>query len=260
MNYLFKFSKILVIMIANSLYLIKTRAPANLFGALYTNILERRRLRKLYENQIEAFASKRSKLKISTDWFSDNIPFWLFIFDKFEFSKKNIKALEIGSWEGLSSYFFLTTLPKLELTCVDTWEGGDEHKDGKVVSLESLNNIEKNFDENILPLKQKLTKYKGTSYSFFNTNSMRCYYDFIYIDGSHYCSDVIVDALKSFDMLKPGGVMVFDDYFWRVYPDAIDNPASAINLFLRLKQGSYETLMLYSQLVIVKASHRNERK
>jgi hypothetical protein len=56
-------------------------------------------------------------------------------------------------------------------------------------------------------------------------------------------------------MLKPGGVMFFDDYFWRHYPKAIDNPAAAINAFLRLKQGEYKIVRIYSQVVIEKVSH-----
>tara|TARA_R110002110_G_scaffold119309_2_gene293735 strand:+ start:19812 stop:20003 length:192 start_codon:yes stop_codon:yes gene_type:complete len=57
-----------------------------------------------------------------------------------------------------------------------------------------------------------------------------------YVNGSHHKNDVIIDAVKCFEMLKVGGIMIFDDYFWQYYPDAIDNPAGAINTFLRLKK------------------------
>jgi hypothetical protein len=57
-------------------------------------------------------------------------------------------------------------------------------------------------------------------------------------------------------MLKVGGVMIFDDFFWQYYPKAIDNPAAAINLFLRLKRGSYKIIRLYYQIAIIKTADR----
>ena len=85
---------------------------------------------------------------------------------------KPIKALEIGSWEGLSSHFILSTLSKAHLTCVDTWEGADEHKDGTAASQDTLNQIESKFNQNLKPFKHRLIKYKGTSSSFFEANPL----------------------------------------------------------------------------------------
>ena len=39
-------------------------------------------------------------------------------------------------------------------------------------------------------------------------------YDIIYIDGSHATSDVLEDAVLSYRLLKPGGLLIFDDYHW----------------------------------------------
>ena len=36
--------------------------------------------------------------------------------------------------------------------------------------------------------------------------------DLIYIDGSHLAKDVLSDAILSWKLLKPSGVMIFDDY------------------------------------------------
>ena len=51
--------------------------------------------------------------------------------------------------------------------------------------------------------------------------------------------------------------MIFDDYFWRYYPRAIDNPAAAINVFLKFKKGSYKIVRLYWQIIIEKTNDRN---
>lgn len=239
------------------IYLANTHAPLNVFVSFFKLLKDRKSLRRKYKSQRQSFEKLKLNLQLSTDWFSGHLPYWLSMIDEHDLRKPNIKALEIGSWEGLSSYFILSEMPGAHLTCVDTWEGADEHKDGSVSSALVLNQIEQTFDKNLLPFKSRLTKYKGTSLSFFNSNHSLCHYDFIYVDGSHHIDDVIVDAFKSFEMLKVGGIMVFDDYFWRYYPQALDNPAAAINIFLRVKKGSYKIIKLYYQIAIIKTAARH---
>ena len=115
-----------------------------------------------------AFEKTKLNLKLSKDWFSNSIPYWLSVFDEYRLRSVNVKALEIGSWEGLSSYFILSELPKAQLTCVDTWKGADEHVDGTESSKIVLSKIEQNFDNNLSQFSSRLTKYKGTSLSFFS--------------------------------------------------------------------------------------------
>lgn len=54
--------------------------------------------------------------------------------------------------------------------------------------------------------------------------------------------------------------MVFDDYFWRYYPRYIDNPAGAINLFLKMKKDQYKIIRFYYQIIIIKTSDRYTRQ
>ncbi len=174
-------------------------------------------------------------------------------------SRESIDALEIGSWEGLSSYYLLQTLPNAKLTCVDTWDGADEHRDGTFSTAETLSRIEGVFDANLLRFSGRLTKFKGTSLSYFHHNFEKSeVFDFIYVDGSHYCDDVIVDAVNCLRLLKIGGIMVFDDYLWNHYPRVTDNPAAAINTFLKLKRSSCKIVRMYGQLIIEK-THSGQR-
>ena len=235
-------------------YLIKTLAPVKLiikytlFKFTHTFITQ-----KFLADQNQ-FISSSKKLKLSNDWFTRFIHFWLLAFDKNKIStKKNMNILEIGSWEGLSSYFILKTFKNATLTCVDTWQGSDEHLE-KNASLykKTLSKVENTFNQNLSVFKKRLIKFKGTSYSFFNTHNEKNVYDLIYVDGSHHSNDVLIDAIKSFEALKAGGLMIFDDYFWKYYPDALDNPAAAINTFLNLKKGSYKIILSYYQLIIKK--------
>ena len=57
-------------------------------------------------------------------------------------------------------------------------------------------------------------------------------YDFIYVDGSHTTKDVLVDAVLSYDLLKLGGIITFDDYLWKGYDNHLLNPKTGIDCFL----------------------------
>ncbi|MBL7003783.1 MAG: class I SAM-dependent methyltransferase [Gammaproteobacteria bacterium] len=239
-------------------YLKSTFAPPDVLYSLLFGKFNKGRITKPYLSEQHKFRGLLLQLNLSNDWFTNNIPFWLYAFNKYNLKeKKKLNILEIGSWEGLSSYFILHSLPNANLTCVDTWEGADEHKSGDAATKDALSKIETSFDKNLLPFKNRLTKYKSTSFSFFNDNPKEKIFDMVYIDGSHHCDDVIIDAIKSFQMLKVGGIMIFDDYLWQYYPRDIDNPAAAINVFLKLKEGSYKVVRVYYQLIIEKISDNN---
>lgn len=57
--------------------------------------------------------------------------------------------------------------------------------------------------------------------------------DLIYVDGSHFAKDVLLDAALGFELLNIGGVMLFDDAVsWR-YGDSIhDSPKQAVDAFI----------------------------
>ncbi|CAG8782373.1 43082_t:CDS:2 [Gigaspora margarita] len=60
-------------------------------------------------------------------------------------------------------------------------------------------------------------------------------FDFIYIDGSHESHDVSSDAILSWNLLKEGGIMIFDDYEWDFFEEYL-NPRIAIDSFLKCYQ------------------------
>lgn len=82
-------------------------------------------------------------------------------------------------------------------------------------------------------------------------------FDLIYVDGSHHGDDVMLDVVLFFEHLKVGGVMILDDYLWRYYPRSAEEPARAINSFLRLCEGRHKLLMAYRQVAIVKTTERS---
>jgi predicted O-methyltransferase YrrM len=155
----------------------------------------------------------------SYDWFGHIQPFWDILIPQF----KPLKILEIGSFEGRSSTYIIDNCSKygeIELFCIDTWEGSDEHAALNV----GVSEIEDRFKQNVSLAIQNatnrvvLTMAKGTSYSMLSRmiceNKYYNYFDLIYIDGSHYASDVLTDGCMSYNLLKEGGIMIFDDYRW----------------------------------------------
>ena len=99
----------------------------------------------------------KDQLKIEQDWFSHNINSLDFFFKKVDYYKKEINMLEIGSYEGNSSVFFLKYFSKLKLTCVDTFEGSLEQGD------KDFNMIYNNFKLNVSEYKNRLKVIKNSS-------------------------------------------------------------------------------------------------
>ena len=78
-------------------------------------------------------------------------------------------------------------------------------------------------------------------------------FDVVFVDGSHFSDDVIVDSALSWRLLKPNGIMIFDDYLWRYERYGWGrNPSKAVNLFLRLVRGDFELLHVGQQVAIRK--------
>ncbi len=186
------------------------------------------------------------------DWFTHNVPYWMEVFDRCGLRNRRINALEIGSFEGLSACFLLRQLPLAKLTCVDAWAGSNEYPE-----FDHFDVVEEAFDRNVAPWHGQITKYKGLSFRYFAALEESDRYDFVYIDGSHHADDVIADAIRGFAHLKIGGVMILDDYLWRWYPRLNENPAIAINAFLRLIEGRYRLVMVYYQIALVKTAERS---
>lgn len=233
---------------ANCLYLVLSRAPLAVLWH-YLLGLSQFKQRQHYHVAREKFRSLMASKTFSNDWFTNNIPYWLPLFEAQRLLSKPLKMLEVGSWEGGSSLYLLTAFPQAHLTCVDTWQGADEHKGSALVK-----STESHFDSNLAEVSSRLTKFKGTSYQFFGSHPATERFDVIYIDGSHHGDDVMNDALKALQLLKPGGLLIFDDYLWREYADWRNNPAPAINAFLRLKAKQVKVIAAYYQLIVQKTT------
>ena len=238
-------------------YLRRISTPFFVISRYLLNFQSNKTLKLKYKSEYEQYLLNRQNLDFSLDFFDINSVYMHDLIDCFDLSSKSLEILEIGSWEGLSSHFFLTNLPKSRITCVDTWEGSPEHK-GANSLLPKLDKIEFRFERNISEYQDRVTVKKGTSLAFFSNNSFQCEFDIVYIDGSHHADDVVLDAIFGFNSLAVGGFMIFDDYLWDYFVRESDNPAGAVNLFLILRMGEYELLNVYHQLIIRKTSKSSD--
>lgn len=145
------------------------------------------------------------------------------------------KFLEVGSHEGRSACYLIEKLANdadIEIHCVDVWRYSE---------------VENRFDRNIATAismvknSVKLKKHKGRSDVMLSKmihSGKTNYFDFIYIDGSHWATDVIFDAVAAFRLCRVGGVIAFDDYLWHdpssSQKDILRGPKPAIDAFTSL--------------------------
>ena len=119
-------------------------------------------------------------------------------------------------------------------------------------------NVFERFRLNTQWARDRVEVFRQTSSDYFlTTHGLTDLFDLIYIDGSHHGADVIRDALNGFNCLKPGGVMIFDDFLWRYYANSNKNPWSAINFFLRLYHDELVVLR-FGEQVHIKKVHQDK--
>ena len=198
------------------------------------------------------------KYKFTTEWFDIAIPTWTELFVN---NKKQIKdVLEIGCYEGRATVWLCENVlnePGSTYEVVDTF-GGSLSESGMIHDKEQLEQgalaIEENFRHNIQFFPDiEFTVHKGLSQKILPQLEKK-EYDLIYIDASHRADDTLVDAYFAHKLLKPGGILIFDDFGWKDPKDLspINSPELGIRMFYQLYQSEYELLFEGYQVGFVK--------
>jgi predicted O-methyltransferase YrrM len=188
------------------------------------------------------------KYIFTEDWFSGNIPVWSQCLAKLK-DKADLKFLEIGSFQGKSTVWLLENIltnPSSTLTCIDTFEGSIENTEQQKYKLFEI------FQHNIEPFKNQVEWIRGYSQDAMRSMPRTPTFDFIYIDGSHDGPDVLEDSVLAFPMLKPGGVLIWDDYGWTISPKEVERPKIAIDSFMNVFKEKCKVLHVGYQVVIEK--------
>lgn len=171
-------------------------------------------------------------------------PFWL---EAFKNERQTVTSiLEIGAFEGQTTVFIAWLFPQAQITCIDPWEDYNEVTSG-------MHAVGTAFQANVGDFKDRVRPIKGFSSAelpkLLNAGET---FDVIFIDGSHYYGDVMVDSQLAWQLLKPGGVLIWDDYLWRRKEYGKRVPKLAIDQFLTGFKGLYEPLWAFKQVAIRK--------
>ncbi|MCO6450861.1 MAG: class I SAM-dependent methyltransferase [Caldilineales bacterium] len=187
-----------------------------------------------------------SQVRLSVNYAAGNYEVWAKHLAGFQ-GKAGVRMLEIGSFEGASAVWFLDNIlthPAARLTCIDTFsrQRGEPH-----------------FDHNMRASGHatKVTKIKARSDEVLPGMELASF-DIIYIDGDHRAQGVLMDAVACWLLLKPNGVLIFDDYLWGDSLPPIQRPQMAVDLFLAAFAPQLEVLAKDYQALVRKLPTKSD--
>lgn len=167
------------------------------------------------------------------------------IFEHVVSTYRPLRMIEVGTWKGASAIKTADLMkryhiPEPQLICVDTWLGSIEHWINRVDPhhFSSLvlkwgrpdlyntflaNVVDAGHDDVIVPFPADTS----TAAKFFIRKGMQA--DAIYIDASHKYENVITDLAAFWEVLRPNGVLIGDDFITAVWPGVV----RAVNEFAK---------------------------
>jgi predicted O-methyltransferase YrrM len=152
------------------------------------------------------------------DWTTSHTPTWRQHLSTFV-GKPNIRALEIGCYEGRSSIWFLDAIlthPTSHLTCVDPYP-------------------QSHFRNNLCGYHQKVSFMQAAANAALRDSSLQFNsLHFAYVDGGKEARTNLETAVLVFPLLRKHGILIFDDYEWRspVSTDERLTPKLGIDCFV----------------------------
>ena len=194
---------------------------------------------KLLKKKIYTFGSRalvdfKNKLKeynFSVFWFMNN--FEIFNYFLPTDTNKSFTYLEIGSYEGMSLLYTLEKYKHANITAIDLWND---------------NNIETSFNKNTNKYINLIKIKSDSIIALRELNKNNKKFNYIYIDGFHDGSHVIVDAIEAFKLLDINGLMILDDF---MQDDKNIAYQSYEGIFYFLELFRKEIKILYFQNILV---------
>lgn len=198
------------------------------------------RIRARAEHRLRNDLARRKTPSYSTDYVSSFQEDWRRVLASIA-GQPGIRLLEIGSFEGRSAAWFLEhvlTDESSRLVCVD---------------LFTQPGLEARFDHNIrlADRHHQVCKLKGRSGDVL-PNFEPASFDAIYVDGGHDAGTVLLDGMLAWRLLKPGGILIFDDYLWEPNRPPARRPQLAIDIFRETMADALEVLHEDYQVIVRK--------
>lgn len=186
--------------------------------------------------------------------FSDNVgdvrgPLWLKWLGHLKGTP--VMGLELGTYKGQSAEWFLENIfthPDSCLVCVDTFKGSEEHRLAGI----DCSSLYRDTCNRLCRFGLRAHVLISTSSDYLKAMSADEKFDFVYVDAAHDAMNVLRDAVLSWEILKVGGVMIFDDYEWTAMEQEVDRPKAAIDSFLSCYARQMEVLGIGWQVAIKK--------
>jgi SAM-dependent methyltransferase len=160
--------------------------------------------------------------EFNVDWFTRRIPVWQQALEPYR-GRPGLRYLEVGTFEGRSLFW---VLEQILTNASSTAVGIDPYLGKWGASKEEI--FRRNLERSGAGDRVKLIK--GLSQVELRKLPLQSF-DIVYIDGSHAAADVLEDAVLAWRLLKPGGMLIFDDYLWRPGTPLEDRPRKAIDDF-----------------------------
>lgn len=163
--------------------------------------------------------------EFSTDW-SESIEHWPAMFAEHGLDDgKPYRFLEIGCFEGRTTLWLLENIlthPKASILVVDPFTARSGQYDRFRANISSF------YTDRKVDI---LTGESQRVLRRLNPTVGMNWFDFIYVDGSHWAKDALADAVLAWPLLHSGGLMVFDDYYWPGQP-ALQAPGIGVDAFV----------------------------
>jgi predicted O-methyltransferase YrrM len=196
------------------------------------------------------------------DWVSSHIPNWINWLSHLKGTKA--VAAEIGSFEGRSAIWMLENILTHEeagIYCFDPHGYEDEQavtaSQAPLTRNHDIEKVHERFMANTAKYRPaKLTYHRCGIQEGVKGFNPGYKFDCVYIDGSHIASAVLSDACHIWPYVKPGGIVIFDDYHWR-HSSRQDKPhlwcpKLGIDNFLQTFETQYELISKGYQVAIKK--------
>jgi predicted O-methyltransferase YrrM len=185
------------------------------------------------------------KYRFTEQWFDPQIPNWE---ETFAYLKKEGSVfkdvLEVGCFEGRATVWLCENVLQegANYDIVDTF-GGTLEEAGMGSASELLS---KDKDAIFSTFKHNTSFHSDRiNFNIYRDYSQQALprlvdqkkqYDFIYIDASHKADDTFVDAYYANKLLKPGGLIIFDDFQWKDpnKPHPVDSPELGVRMFFTM--------------------------
>ncbi len=176
--------------------------------------------------------TRMKTLKWMDGWMSDEYPKRIRQILEKEPKDQQLLIVEVGTWVGKSAIAAADIIRDLGrsdvIICIDTWLGSPEHFNALHRSNGFPYGLYQNFLQNIvnynhqsriIPIPLPSSQAVDVLHKFVSKKA-----DVVYIDAAHEFLPVINDINAYWSILKPGGIMLGDDYRkeWHGVIDAVN--------------------------------------